>query len=479
MTTPLIPRRRLIPHRRLIPVLAVAAVVGSFGLAPPAVATPPSPGVHAPHLDNPYAGATAYVDPEWRANAERQPEGRAVSATPTALWIDEVAKIGGKAGSMGLRAHLDAALAQKATLVQVVLDDLPGPRCLMLNPAGDFAVGEIERYRKEFIDPIAAIESDPRYGSLRIVNVLEPQAVAGLIVGVHQYYGIGDCLEQQASGDHVAGLRHALNALRPYSNLYTYVDMAHRGILGWPENFTHAADLLVSVVKGTTAGLASLDGITTDVAGYSALTEPFFTSKTTVGGRQVLESKWIDWNPYADELSFAQALRTKLVSLGFAPGLGVVIDTSRNGWGGPARPTKASTSTDVNQFVDQSRVDRRFAADDWCNQAGAGLGEPPRTTPSTGIDAYAWIKAPGVSDGASTWADGVDTPGLEPMCDPRYSGTRSSPRKPGALPNAPAKGTWFPEHFRQLLANTYTPLPPGTGPTSTGPTPDEPTRGPR
>jgi len=57
------------------------------------------------------------------------------------------------------------------------------------------------------------------------------------------------------------------------------------------------------------------------------------------GGKSVRESKWVDWNRYTDELSFAQAFRQVVVNQGFASGVGMLIDTSRNGWGGTARPT--------------------------------------------------------------------------------------------------------------------------------------------
>jgi cellulase/cellobiase CelA1 len=39
----------------------------------------------------------------------------------------------------------------------------------------------------------------------------------------------------------------------------------------------------------------------------------------------VRQSKWVDWNHYVDELSYAQALRSKLVSVGFSSGLGMLI----------------------------------------------------------------------------------------------------------------------------------------------------------
>ncbi|WFE30741.1 glycoside hydrolase family 6 protein [Solwaraspora sp. WMMD791] len=92
----------------------------------------------------------------------------------------------------------------------------------------------------------------------------------------------------------------------------------------------------------------------------------------------------MDWNPYNDELSFASAMRGRLVAAGFDPDIGVVVETSRNGWGGPTRPTGPSTSPNRDVFVDQSRIDRRFSKASYCNQTGAVLGERPTAAPAAG-----------------------------------------------------------------------------------------------
>ncbi|WP_390889933.1 glycoside hydrolase family 6 protein [Dactylosporangium aurantiacum] len=154
-------------------------------------------------------------------------------------------------------------------------------------------------------------------------------------------------------------------------------------------------------------------------------------------------------------------MRTRLVGEGFATGIGMLIDTSRNGWGGPARPSLASTSTNRNVFVEQSRVDRRYRIMNWCNQAGAGLGERPRSAPAAGIDAYEWMKPPGESDGSSDpLRPDTDNRVVQPMCDPLYGGgIRNGYNPTGALPLAPPAGEWFPAAFRGLLANAYPPLP--------------------
>jgi cellulose 1,4-beta-cellobiosidase len=149
-------------------------------------------------------------------------------------------------------------------------------------------------------------------------------------------------------------------------------------------------------------------------------------------------------------------MRNRLIAAGFDPGIGFVVDTSRNGWGGPARPTGPATSPDPNAFVDQSRIDRRYRKANYCNQAGAGLGERPAAAPAAGIHAYAWIKPPGESDGSSTAIPGAT---FDRMCDPTYAGPpRGGNIVTGALPGAPPAGTWFPAQFQQLMRNAYPPM---------------------
>ncbi|WP_199923148.1 glycoside hydrolase family 6 protein, partial [Streptomyces sp. NRRL S-813] len=173
----------------------------------------------------------------------------------------------------------------------------------------------------------------------------------------------------------------------------------------------------------------------------------------------VRQSKWVDWNQYVDEQSFAQALRSKLVSAGFNSGLGMLVDTSRNGWGGTARPTKSGPLTSVDDYVNGSRIDRRIHAGNWCNQSGAGLGERPKAAPAAGIDAYVWVKPPGESDGASSAISNDEGKGFDQMCDPTYGGNARNGNNPtGALPNAPLAGHWFSAEFQQLMQNAYPPL---------------------
>ncbi|XVQ84169.1 glycoside hydrolase family 6 protein [Microbispora siamensis] len=425
--------------------------------------SPPPPGTH---VDNPYDGADGYVNPDWSKSAAAEPGGSRVSKISTGVWLDRIAAISsGSAGnnSMGLRDHLDEAVKQDAAngskplTVEVVIYNLPNRDCSALASNGELKISEngLARYKTEYIDPIAQIMSDPKYSQLRIVAVVEIDSLPNLITNTN----LAACAEAKSSGAYVQGVQYALNKLHAIPNVYNYVDAGHHGWLGWDTNFGPSADLFASTVRGTTAGFASVDGFITNTANYSALQEPYFNINTTVNGQTVRQSKWVDWNFYVDELSFAQAFRTKLISLGFPNTLGMIIDTSRNGWGGAARPTKASTSTDVNTFVNESRVDRRIHAGNWCNQSGAGLGERPRANPAPGIDAYVWIKPPGESDGSSSAIDNNEGKGFDRMCDPTYTGNdRNGNSMTGALPNAPVSGHWFSAQFQQLMQNAYPPL---------------------
>jgi len=404
------------------------------------------------------------VNPEWKAKADAEPGGSRVSSNPTAVWLDRIAAINGTTdsgsnGSMGVAAHLDAALAQGAGYIQLVIYDLPGRDCAALASNGELGPNDLPRYKSEYIDPIAAIEGNAKYKNLRIINVVEIDSLPNLITNTSGQAGAtAMCDTMKSNGGYVNGIAYALQKLGAIGNVYNYLDAAHHGWIGWSSNFKPTADLMYQTAVAS-GSVNNVTGFITDTANYSALTEPYFNINTSVNGTSVRQSKWVDWNDYVDELTFAQAFRNQLVADGFSSSIGMLIDTSRNGWGGSARPTKASTSTDVNTFVNESRIDRRIHAGNWCNQSGAGLGERPKAAPAAGIDAYVWVKPPGESDGSSSLIPNNEGKGFDRMCDPTYTGNaRNGNSMSGALPNAPISGAWFSAQFQQLMANAYPPL---------------------
>ncbi|ELP63674.1 glycoside hydrolase family 6 protein [Streptomyces turgidiscabies] len=421
--------------------------------------TDPGPGTST-RVDNPYAGAKVYVNPEWSAKAAAEAGGSRISSQPTGVWLDRIAAINGVNGGMGLRAHLDAALQQKGTgemVVQLVIYDLPGRDCAALASNGELGPTEIDKYKTQYIDPIKAILADTKYAGLRIVTTVEIDSLPNLVTNTgSRATATPACDVMKANGNYVKGVGYALNKLGDVPNVYNYVDAGHHGWIGWDDNFGASADLFKQAATAEGATVNDVHGFISNTANYSALKENNFTINDSVAGKSVRESKWVDWNRYTDELSFSQAFRNQLVSVGFPSSIGMLIDTSRNGWGGTARPTGPGATTTVDTYVDGGRYDRRFQLGNWCNQSGAGLGERPKAAPAAGIDAYVWMKPPGESDGSSSAIPNDEGKGFDRMCDPTYTGNpRNNYNMSGALPNAPVSGHWFSAQFQELMKNAY------------------------
>jgi cellulose 1,4-beta-cellobiosidase len=439
----------------------VTTVQANAATAPTAARVAPAA---ATHVDNPYAGASGYVNPEWSAEASGD-GGAAIANQPTGVWLDSIASIAGADGHLGLAGHLGEAISQGAGYIQFVIYDLPGRDCAALASNGELGPTEIDRYQSDYIDPIAAVMADPQYADLRIITVIEIDSLPNLVTNTGGTAGAtAECDTMQANGNYVTGVQYALNKLHAIPNVYTYIDAAHSGWLGWDTNFDPAISLFASTASGTTAGFASVDGFITDTANYTPVSEPYLTDPNlSIGGQPIRSSNFYQWNPYFDEASYATTFYSKAVAAGFSSDIGMLIDTSRDGWGGPGRPTSVSTSSDLNSYVDQSRIDKRPSRGDWCNQSGAGLGARPVASPAAHFDAYVWIKPPGESDGSSSLVPtGPDNPsgkGFDQMCDPSYGGNpRNNNSATGALPNAPVSGAWFSAQFHELLANAYPPV---------------------
>ncbi|WP_460402563.1 glycoside hydrolase family 6 protein, partial [Actinophytocola sediminis] len=424
----------------------------------------PDPDPDPNKANNPYVGAGVYVNPDWSTRASQESGGSRIANQPTGVWMDRIAAISGTATGRGLVAHLDEAVRQSAgnpLVFQVVIYNLPGRDCAALASNGELGATDLGRYKTEYIDPIAAILARPAYANLRIVTVIEIDSLPNLVTNVSpRETATPQCDTMKANGNYVKGVGYALGKLGDIPNVYNYVDAGHHGWIGWDDNFTPSIQLMCQAANAEGATPADVWGFIANTANYSVLREEFFTISTSVGGRPVREnSDWISYNRYVDELTFAQAFRSGADSQCFDANIGMLIDTSRNGWGGSERPTAASTSTDPNTFVDESRLDRRFNSGNWCNQTGAGLGERPRANPATGIDAYVWIKPPGESDGSSREIDNDEGKGFDRMCDPTYEGNpRNQNNMSGALDDAPVSGHWFSSQFQELMANAYPPL---------------------
>ncbi|HVU70411.1 MAG TPA: glycoside hydrolase family 6 protein, partial [Ktedonobacteraceae bacterium] len=419
------------------------------------------------HVVNPYAGAQGFLDPDWVARVKagaRQVGGTLgaqevrVAQYSTAVWLTSIASVkGGNHGSRGLAGLLDAAETQAASsklpiVVTLVLADLPNRNCANPNAQNELQIdnGGLRTYESSYIDAIANTLQQPRYRNLRVVAIIEPGVLATVATDLDK----ASCLA--ASSTYALGIQYALNRLHALPNVYNYLDIAHPDWLGWNDTFHFTVSLMSTIVRGTTDGFESIDGFASDIGNYVPTSEPYLTANQKIGGKPVRSATFYLGNPYLDMLTYDRAMRQALIASGFPQRIGMLIDTSRNGWGGPDRPSGPSASKDLNTFVNASRIDRRSKRGNWCNQPG-GLGARPQADPLAGIAAFVWISRPGLSDGLGMQIPkGKQNPkGLSPnsMCIPG-SGQQST----GAMPGSPIAGAWFQAGFNTLVQNAYPPL---------------------
>jgi cellulose 1,4-beta-cellobiosidase len=450
----------------------------------PPTSEPPTSPPPGQRVDNPYVGADVYVNPDWRQLAIDGGAPSSIYEQPTAVWLDRISAIdqGSEGNATGLRDHLENAAAQDAAngatplVFQVVIYNLPGRDCAALASNGELpaTAAGLATYQSDYIDVIRDIMAD--FPDLRISAIVEIDSLPNLVTNTGalgpEEPATENCNTVDSLDLYQDGIAYALNQLGGLGNVYNYIDLGHHGWLGWDDNFLPFADLVMNEVTNQLADPAYIHGFISNVANTGASIEPFFDIDDVVGGMPIRQvpvvpgdpdaSGWIDWNRYIDEVSYAAAYGQEFESR-FGRHVSILIDTSRNGWGGPNRPTGTSTSTDPVTYMHESRIDRRFHLGNWCNASGAGIGESPQANPEPGIDAYIWVKPPGESDGSSelipTGPDNPNGKGFDEMCDPDYGGNARNVFMPtGALPNAPVSGAWFQAQFDELLANAWPPL---------------------
>ncbi len=461
---------------RNVAVTRPVAVAATLALAAVPLVGATTTASAAERVDNPFVGADQYVNSYWSENvvdAAAEAGGDlgqdmlAVADTPTSVWMDRTTAIAGNEDGPGLRHHLDAALEQQQgdtpLVFNLVIYNLPGRDCFALASQGLVpATPEgMEHYKTEYVDVIADMLAEPQYADLRVVATIEPDSLPNLVTNTSE----PAC--QTAAPYYREGVAYTLDRLYEAGNVYSYIDAAHAGWLGWESNAGPAAQVFAEVVESTEHGYDTVTGFVTNTANSTPLREPFLDDVNFTSGTFVRQADFYEWNTDFDELDWTEHLYDEVTAAGFPSDIGMLIDTSRNGWGGPDRPTAESTSTDLDTYVDESRADRRNHRGAWCNPDGAGLGERPTVSPTDNagshLHAYVWVKPPGESDGNSEPVDNDQGKGFDRMCDPTYSEQdRLGGNLTGALPNAPVAGQWFQDQFEMLVANAYPPIDGGT-----------------
>jgi cellulose 1,4-beta-cellobiosidase len=447
--------------------------------------TAASSGSVASHVTNPFTGASWYVNPDYTAEVATSASGASgtlaaqmtlVGKEPTFIWLDHIGAVyggsdnasgAGGTGRLSLEAQLQAAAASASgpTIFPIVIYDLPDRDCDALASNGELSISNngLSYYEHSYIDPIAQILSNYRNTNLRIVAVIEPDSLPNLVTNS----SVANCSQANSSGVYADGIEYALNKLHAIPNVYNYMDIAHSAWLGWPSNMTPAVSLYKQVASATTAGVDSVDGFISDTANTIPVHEPYLTATETADGNPVDSVQYYSYDPYIDEFTYDEAMYSNLVSAGFPSTVGILIDTSRDGWGDPSlRPTSAcpnniaSSCSTTAAFVNASKIDERPFRGDWCNPENAGIGALPQANPDstfTHLYAYVWVKPPGESDGTYPAFSGSG----DPHCDP--NGTQSdgsgNTYPTDAIPDSPAAGHWFPVEFSQLVQDASPAIP--------------------
>jgi cellulose 1,4-beta-cellobiosidase len=308
-----------------------------------------------------------------------------------------------------ITAILDGALAQQKstgipTITTFIIYDLPNRDCAAAASNGEILCADstctagLNTYETQYISPIVTIFK--KYTTQPIVLIIEPDSLPNLATNLN----IQKC--QTAENAYINGVAYALKQFAMQSNLYQYLDAAHGGWLGWPNNL-QAIGQIYQKVLSLAGGPDIIRGFATNTANY----QPLGTLTSTVDPCN-LKSQY---NNAINEVIYVNLLSQQLQSVGIS-NKGYIIDTSRNG-----------------------QITERSNCSNWCNIKGSGFGIRPIATPSglgiSNIDALHWLKTPGESDGTSD------------KSSPRFDYHCGSP---DSFIPAPEAGTWFPAFFIQL-----------------------------
>ncbi|EMD92578.1 glycoside hydrolase family 6 protein [Bipolaris maydis ATCC 48331] len=282
----------------------------------------------------------------------------------------------------------------------LIIYDLPGRDCAAKASNGELAVGEIDIYKSQYIDPIVAIIK--KYSNIAFALIIEPDSLPNLVTNIN----LATC--QASASGYREGVAYALKQLN-LPNVNMYIDAGHGGWLGWDANLKPGAQELATVYKNAGSPKA-VRGISTNVAGWNSLDQVPGEFANSPDGQ---------YNKAQNEQKYVALISPELVAAGM-PGQ-AIVDTGRNGVTG-----------------------LRKEWGDWCNVIGAGFGRRPTTdTGSPLIDACVWGKPGGESDGTSD------------SSAKRYD---SFCGKDDAFKPSPEAGAWNQAYFEALVKNANPPL---------------------
>jgi len=339
------------------------------------------------HANNFYAGEINKAIEDGLMTGDLAEKAKEVAKVGTFLWADTIANI----------AKVEPAIADVPCdeILGVVVYDLPGRDCAAKASNGELKVGEVSKYKTQYIDALAAIfKKNP---NTAFALVIEPDSLPNLVTNAD----LATC--KNSAAGYRDGVAYALKTLN-LPNVIMYLDAGHGGWLGWDANLKPGAAELAKAY--TAAGKPKqLRGIATNVAGWNAwdLSPGEFSTKSDA-----------KYNACQNEKTYVTTFGAALKSAGMPNH--AIVDTGRSGKQG-----------------------LRAEWGDWCNVKGAGFGiRPTAETGSELADAFVWVKPGGESDGTS---DSSAT---------RYD---SFCGKSDAYQPSPEAGQWHQGHFSDLITN--------------------------
>lgn len=300
-------------------------------------------------------------------------------------------------------------------------------------------VNGLEDYKANYISPMASLLSRDKYEPIRKVLIIEPDSLPNCVTNVDT----NGCTDVTCD-NYKEGIRFAIHTLSTIPNVYLYLDAAHGGWLGW-ENTLQDFALLLSDLP-----TEKVRGFVTNTANYQILGKAchFGEWDRYYDVMQFCEKNRNDpccddpcgfhrqFNAANNELNYAQLLRHYTSDLQFATEDErpmIVIDTGRNG------------NRNARLGAESCKA--------WCNINKAHIGQYPTTdTDLPYVEAYAWLKTPGESDGCIDY-------NTQKRCKGAVACTRydelcgTLPENIGysnSQPCPPEAGQWFEYQIMQL-----------------------------
>jgi len=403
---------------------------------------------------NPFLGKTFYVNPSYQAelatsinscfspncSATTKATLQRMTSVASAYWLDTMAKIDGTNTSTAQGILQDAARKNPVPLVVFIVYDLPnrdchakssnGEICCTYNTdgtcnydvGGDCSAG-LQTYKTKYIDPLVQLFQQYQ-NTVPIVAIIEPDSLPNLATN----QGDPHCGNSATNTAYTVGINYAVTQIGLNSPQVTmYVDAAHGGWLGWPNNLQDFVQIVsqLNIFK-------YIRGFSNNVANYQSIGIQCPNTNWCLNNQHPSDPCCYDpcrlltqYNPANNEMNYVAEVASAFQSVGFTPYF--VTDTGRD--------AVASERSDCAN---------------WCNIRGAGVGFTPRTTTGTNfIDAFYWLKTPGESDGCTqVLPNGNMCQRYDSMC----GSADSIGSRPGE-PRAPVAGNWFDYQIKMLASN--------------------------